>query len=182
MITNKPTWSKGAAKAMFPYLAQRYGIKYFVETGTGYGDTLIFMAPAFDQCFSIELHDWKYEVAETIFSHVPNVKLFHGDSKDQLQTILAEIKELPEGKTLFFLDAHGMPGDDGPLAEEIAMIQAACPDALIAIDDVGTDAVHHHDPELPQIDLQGWTSLYKFDRILFLYKEGYDLSDLQKDS
>jgi predicted O-methyltransferase YrrM len=179
MNMNKPTWSKGAAQAMFPYLAQRYGIKYFVETGTGCGETLIFMAPAFTQCFSIELHKFKYEVAQAIFSHVPNVKLLYGDSKDQLKTILDELSQLPQGKTFFFLDAHGHPGDDGPLAEEIALIQDACPDALIAIDDVGTEAVHHHDPELPGIDLRGWNSLYKFDRILFLYQEGYDLSDLE---
>src|ERR1035437_4558484 len=102
MTLHVPNWSKGSAKAMFPYLAKRFALKHFVETGTGFGDTLIFMASAFEQCWSMETDNWKYELAGELFRYVMNVHLLHGDSGIILPGLL---KAVPNERTLFFLDA-----------------------------------------------------------------------------
>lgn len=171
---HKPSWRKGSAKVVFPYLAKRFGLVDFFETGVGFGDTLIFMQPVFEQCYSIELMDWNYGLAAELFRYTPNVHLFHGDSGIILPELL---RSAPQRPSLFWLDAHGVPGsEDGPLAAEIAAVQETSPDSLIAIDDVGQGT--HHGEDLHGIDLKGWVKDYRFGRVMFLHRGHYDIPNL----
>jgi hypothetical protein len=123
----------------------------------------------------METDNWKYELAIEIFWGVANVRLLHGDSKNLLPKLLEAI---PNKRTLFFLDAHGQIGkEDGPLEEEIHIIQKLRPDSLVAIDDVGINT--HHDLNLHGIDVHGWKKEYKFNRIMFLHDGSYDLSEIE---
>lgn len=175
---NKPSWAKGGCRSVFPYLAETFGLKTFIETGTGNGETLAFMALKFDNLYSFETNDFKYEVARDMFQFVPKIHLLH-ESSSHLGELL---KSLPVTPTMFYLDAHGIPGeDDGPLAEEIRAIQAYRPDGLVVIDDVGQNT--HHDLNLSAVrragvDLSGWTLDHRFGRVLFMHRDQFNIPDL----
>lgn len=172
----QPLWSKGESKVVFPYLARRYGLQTFIETGVGFGDTIAFMHPVFKDVYSIENHIWNFELASALFEFIPNIHLLFGDSRVVLPQLLEEIRNTP---TFFWLDAHGIPGkDDGPLAAEIQAVMKYRPDALIAIDDVGQNT--HHDVALSSVEaagvsLEGWKRDYRFGRIMFLHKGQYEI-------
>ncbi len=176
---HKPSWRKGSGKAVFQYLGKLFELKTFIETGTGFGDTLAFMHRVYDQCYSIEAHRWKYELCCEMFQYTPNVELLFGSSHELLPDLLKRIPNLP---TFFWLDAHDQPGvDDGPLALELAAILYYRPDALIAIDDVGPDT--HHDINLSRvkashIPTDDLVMDYRFDRVMFIHRGQYQIPDL----
>ncbi len=178
-MTKIPNWHKGGGKVVFAFLAKHLGLKTFIETGSGFGDTAAFMHPVYEHVYSIELDDWKYELCKELFQFVPNVEILHGDSSTVLPALLDRIENKP---TFFWLDAHGMPGqDDGPLGKEVKVILEKRPDALIAIDDVGQNT--HHDVEMSSlkkagINLNRLTLDYRFGRIMFIHKGQYSIPEM----
>jgi hypothetical protein len=172
-----PQWSIGGAYSVFPYLAKRFGLKTFVETGTAFGEMIVHMYPTFDNLYTIERNDWCHRVSTAVLKEFTKVELLHGDSGAELAKLL---KRIPNQPTFFWLDAHGpTPGvDDGPIAAEIAAIIINRPNSLIAIDDVGPG--RHHDQNLSSVykagvSLSGWTLDYRFNRVLFLHKGQFDI-------
>lgn len=87
---------------------KKFDIKYFVETGTLYGDGVDYaLKYSFDRIFSIEIEDILFNKAVEKYRNVPSVNIIKGDSSK----ILSNIVEQLDGNTIFWLDAH-FPGAD----------------------------------------------------------------------
>ena len=87
----------------------RYNLLYFVETGTGYGDTVEFIKDSFKKVFSIEVIKEIYEGARIKFENDTHVYLINKLSTYGLVEFLKE--DDLNSPILFFLDAH-FPGAD----------------------------------------------------------------------
>lgn len=90
-----------------------YGLETFVETGTNDGRSVEFARHIFKEVYSIELHAERYEYCKNKFLGVNNVHLYQGDSEILLPQI---VKNLPNERILFWLDAHLGSDDPGPLS------------------------------------------------------------------
>jgi len=91
-------------------LIQDFGIRNFVETGTGIADTvksILSLGIADLNVYSIEVMPNLYEANVAALGPVPNLHLRLGYTHDVLPEILKELS----GPTLFFHDAH-FPGAD----------------------------------------------------------------------
>jgi hypothetical protein len=120
-------------------IAQLYGLKTLVETGTQAGATLAATLDYFDALYSIEIYEPSVIAARKRFTNHPKVKIVHGDSATALPQVVQRIA----GPILFWLDGHysgkgtGMGAEHSPIVEEIRHIRALRParrDAII-IDD-----------------------------------------------
>ena len=88
-------------------IVEKYGIKNFVETGTGPGISMNIAVKSnlFEKLYGVELdEDWFNEA----INKFPNVKMYQGFSKDVMYDVL---KDLDDSPTFFWLDAH-FPGAD----------------------------------------------------------------------
>jgi hypothetical protein len=94
---------------------EQYDLKYFIETGTGIGDTVAFVQGQFKMIYSIEMIEGIYKKALSRFINNYDVCLINDDSKNALKQTL-KIKLLDQGNILYFLDAH-FPGADFKYAE-----------------------------------------------------------------
>lgn len=138
-------------------LARRHRLRFFVETGTSFGDMVQMMIPHFDRIWTIELGDRLHAEAVEKFRNARKVELIHGDSGRELGRLISRL----EGPALFWLDAHWSGGArrgatsargerDTPVLEELEhILHAADARHVVAIDDArlfGTD------PEYPTVD------------------------------
>jgi hypothetical protein len=91
-------------------LAEKYNLKYFVETGTLTGDTVDYVNSlgCFDKIFSVEIEPELYDLANKRFSSNDNVEILLGNSYEVLET---EILPQLDAPAFFWLDAH-FPGAD----------------------------------------------------------------------
>jgi hypothetical protein len=118
-------------------LAQRHGLKHFVETGTAQGDGLALAAQvrAFQTLHSIEIVPALVAAAKARFASDARVTVWEGDSGAVIPMLL---RDLPPEPCLWWLDAHFPGAHSGadyaaeadvhrrlPLAGEIAAIRAA---------------------------------------------------------
>ncbi len=120
-------------------LAQKYGLKYFVETGTWKGGTTVWAAEHFEKVWTIEA-DKSYFDRATAVLKTRSITMLHGDSGSILGDVL---KEVP-GPALLWLDAHwcrpqefaGHP-DYGqcPILEELSQVIADGRRHVLMIDD-----------------------------------------------
>jgi hypothetical protein len=77
-------------------------ITQFIETGTGYADTLYYMASNYNiDCISCEADNNRFAVCNNFIAEFTNVSLQNIDSPTLLASCSAS------NKTLFWLDAHG---------------------------------------------------------------------------
>lgn len=78
--------------------------KYFIETGTYYGNGILraLYSGLFKEIYSIELSPVLYGYCKKIFENEKKVKLFLGDSSKVLPQILVKI----ESPATFWLDGH----------------------------------------------------------------------------
>ena len=97
----------------------------FVETGTYKGDTVqVALNYGFKNIHSIELNRELFEECAKRFIDQKIVKIWHGESQDNLKNILKTVN----GQATFWLDAHAsgpLPGGrfgGSPLVQEIKMI------------------------------------------------------------
>ena len=120
-------------------LKRELGLTLFVETGTFEGDAIEIARPYFDRIHSIELSTEYYELAKSRFANDSAVKLYLGDSAQQL----AALKPVfTDQATLFWLDAHwcvaqntGGEKSQCPLLAEIRGIGRLNDRSAIMIDD-----------------------------------------------
>jgi tetratricopeptide (TPR) repeat protein len=104
-----------------------------LETGTYRASTTDFMATATDlPVLSSESNIINFHFARRRVGHLPNVSLFHMDSRAFLQSYVP-ICCRADTTTFFYLDAHW--AEDLPLAEELAIVFELAPRSVVMIDD-----------------------------------------------
>lgn len=95
---------------------EKHHLKFFFETGTQNGLAVqVAQYLKFEKCVSCELDDFYFEQSEALFKNDLSVKIFHGDSSNLIDEMMAHLNETDS--ILFWLDAH----DDhfGPTLEEL---------------------------------------------------------------
>ncbi len=129
-------------------LADRFGLKILVETGTYYGDMIEAMKRRFSRIYSIELNRELSERAAKRFRGERHVRIIQGDSGTELGRLVGQLDQ----PALFYLDGHYSGGtsargdNDTPIYEELAHIfNARGRGHVIVIDDArcfGTDPAY----------------------------------------
>jgi len=105
-----------------------------VETGTYLGTTTEWLSAFQIPVWSCEVSAINFGFAHQRLAMVPHVKIVHNDSRAALQEILdGPLKSNQLDTILFYLDAHW--NDDLPLAEELEIVFAVCPRAIVVVDD-----------------------------------------------
>jgi hypothetical protein len=86
-------------------MLQAFGIKNFVETGTGTGSSMdaVLLTEEVEIHYGNELNDKLFAQLMHKYSENENVVLYSGYSEDCMAEILSELNDSP---TLFWLDAH----------------------------------------------------------------------------
>ena len=95
----------------YPKVVENFGIKNFIETGTGVGDSLSYVianSPSDMIFYTIELMEELYFEIIKKFGGKENVNLIKGYSDKEIAALMKEISDHP---TLFWLYAH-FPGAD----------------------------------------------------------------------
>jgi hypothetical protein len=87
-------------------VAQKYGIRVFIETGTYLGDMVAAVRHDFDRIYSIELSEDLFKQAQKRFSRYKHITVVQGDSPRVMPEILRRI-DVP---CLFWLDGHYSAG------------------------------------------------------------------------
>jgi hypothetical protein len=155
---------------LLEWLGKVTGIRTLVETGTCHGSTPFHLAGHFALIHTIELHDELFEISQRRLAKFKHIHCWHGSSRTMLPAIFQYV---PDGPVLFWLDAHNSgphTADDGdPLTDELAVITAAFPDALIVIDDMPDETLYNV-PERNAV-LEGWHREYRTGEVI-IYKEG----------
>lgn len=106
----------------------------YFETGTGLGTTTLFFANTGRPVFTIELDGRVYGRAWVRLWRYRNVKQFRDDSRKVLRSLFdGHPGEMANRTSFFYLDAHW--NEDLPLAEEVDIVFAHCPAAVVMIDD-----------------------------------------------
>ena len=118
-------------RAMLEHVQRTTGTKYFIETGTEYGDTARWAAGVFDHVVTMEASQVHYDAARPILTPLRNVTQALVDSPVGLRHIDDYVP--PDQSVMYYLDAHWSTGpvdDDyygryepNPLLREIAAIQ-----------------------------------------------------------
>ncbi|MGE3531588.1 MAG: hypothetical protein AB7I12_07335 [Steroidobacteraceae bacterium] len=158
------------------FLHARLGLKWFMETGTFEGSSLVLAARHFDRCISVELSTVYYEKAIAKFHNVANVELHCGHSSEILKDF-SEVLQREPG--LFWLDAHwcvaeNTAGSDSqsPLLSELQAIGRLHPKSVVLVDDA---RLYLCAPPRPH-RYQDWPGLSEIVRILNTLSESHALS------
>jgi hypothetical protein len=135
-------------------LAQHFGCKTFVETGTFLGATTKEMIKHFNQLYTIELSEELYTMAKHKFIKCDKVAVLQGDSSEILPHIIPGIKN----STLFWLDGHYSGGITAkgekscPIYKELeAIFHLKNIDFVLMIDDARL-FVNPLDSDYPEIE------------------------------
>lgn len=105
-------------------LQTRFGLRYFVETGTFWGSTTQRMAKQFERLWTIELFGAQYYRARERLKSLEHVQCIFGNSPEELLEIIPQLDK----PTMFWLDAHYSGGGTAkgdkecPLMEELEAI------------------------------------------------------------
>ena len=132
-------------------LADRFGLKTLVETGTYYGDMVEAMKRRFSRIYSIELSKELCERAAKRFRGDGHVMIIQGDSGAELGKLVRSIDQ----PALFYLDGHYSGGITAqgtkwtPIYEELAHIFGHDPRHVIVIDDA---RCFGRDPDYPTLE------------------------------
>jgi hypothetical protein len=108
------------------------GVARIVETGTFLGHTTVWLASFGLPVMTVEINPRHFGFAQARMSAYDNVVSHEGNSIELLRSIIAEPLNRT-APTLFYLDAHWL--DHLPLREEIELIAANFPKAVIVLDD-----------------------------------------------
>ena len=100
-------------------LAQKYGIRVFIETGTFLGDMVASVTSYFDRIYSIELSEDLFDRAVKQFAGYNHVTILHGDSFQVLPEILRHI----DAPCLFWLGGHYSSGNTEKQKREAAVLE-----------------------------------------------------------
>ena len=94
-------------------MLKSFGIKNFVETGTGDGSSMdkVLLTEIVDNAYGIELDDELYANLEKAYDGIDYMHLYKGYSEDEMANVMDDIDDEP---ALFWLDAHFPGADYGP--------------------------------------------------------------------
>lgn len=122
-------------QSIFTQLVHLMAPATIFETGTFRGTTTAFIAEHAPTAhlYSCELEVNFFHFAAARLRDVPNVSVVNLDSRSFLKRYVPLFSR-PEVPSLFYLDAH-WDKDDLPLLEELEIIFAAAPRAVVMIDD-----------------------------------------------
>jgi hypothetical protein len=127
----------GAPRETVIWLRDKLKIKHFVESGTYLGDTADWASKNFSSVSTVERYEPLYRKAIERFRSQQNVKLYFGDSRVHIRTIVDSLTE----PAIFWLDAHwsgaGTFGenDECPLMGELEAVNVSRLPHVILIDD-----------------------------------------------
>lgn len=114
-------------------IAETFGIQRVVETGTFRGSSTGLMLGMFGKpVASVEADPRFHAYAQRQIGHLDKVDLTLGDSRSFLRDLAAR-QDWTTWPTFFYLDAHWE--HDLPLADELEIIAAAWPRAVVMVDD-----------------------------------------------
>jgi glycosyltransferase involved in cell wall biosynthesis len=118
-------------------LQETLRFEVFVETGTGYGDTVAAVRPLFSEIHTIEQDESLHAAATRRFLGDAAVHVHLGDSGRVLPRI---VPHLESRAVLYWLDAHAtgeapVDGPECPLVAELAAISTLGERSVIVIDD-----------------------------------------------
>lgn len=161
------------------WLHQVTYIDVLVETGTCEGVTPFNLKSDFKLIYTVELHDGLFAGAQRWLAPYKHIHCYHDSSRTALGRIL---KDVPEGPVLFWLDAHSSgphTADDGnPLPDELRIITALRPDALIVIDDmIGLDSFFG---QVESVDLKDWHVEYRTGEIVLYQHDRYQIPEFEQ--
>jgi len=114
----------------------RYGLRYFIETGIGQSDTRAYnLAPLFRMAWALEVDPETCAIARERSDGISNLVICEGSSPESLQKILPL-----DGPCLYWLDAHWVGGGERPAIEcpllaELAVIGRHYRGDVVLIDD-----------------------------------------------
>ncbi|MDO9000769.1 MAG: hypothetical protein Q7W45_13455 [Bacteroidota bacterium] len=147
----------GIPKELILKLKQESGYENLVETGTFTGNTIIWAASVFKNCFTIEINKSLSDLASQRSDCPKNIQFIVGDSKTELKKLVPTLSD----KTIFWLDGHysgeGTGGVDNecPVMDELDAIKIL-PNSLILIDDarffLGPPPLGHRAKDWPGLD------------------------------
>ena len=119
-------------RAMIDHVRGLTGAKWFVETGTEYGDTAKWASGVFDHVVTIEASPQHFEASAPILDPLENVTRVFGESHKMLREVDTWIPSWEP--VIYYLDAHWSTGpvDDDyygrntpcPLLKEIAAVKS----------------------------------------------------------
>lgn len=118
-------------------IAEEYGIRTFVETGTYKGEMVYAQFPFFNQIYSIELSESLFNECVKKFEKFLNIKLIQGDSGEVLNRLVPQLSKA----SIFWLDAHYSAGItargniDCPIEKELEAVGNSNYHHIIVIDD-----------------------------------------------
>lgn len=111
--------------------AKKFNLQTLVETGTNLGQMINAMKGTFREIYSVELDDWRCEMARRKFARHPHVHVLHGDSG----VVLRELVPKLTGPCLFWLDGHCWDITSPVKAELDAIFSHPEADHVLLIDD-----------------------------------------------
>ena len=118
-------------------LRDALGAKTFIETGTYRGATAEWASAHFERVHSIERAESIYRETRTRLGDIANLSLYLGDTREILHDLVAGL----DRPAVLWLDAHysggktAGEGDQCPLLDELAVLDAAQCDLAVLIDD-----------------------------------------------
>lgn len=127
----------GVPPALVTHLQAAARVSDFVETGTAFGKSAAWASQRFTKVYTIERSEEMYAHAQKAYGQLANVSFLQGDSREHLRSIVSQLAR----PAIFWLDAHWSggetygEGDECPVLDEVAIIDAAGPDHLLLIDD-----------------------------------------------
>lgn len=133
-------------QALFQALIRQLEPAAIVETGTYLGTTTEFLAETRLPVFTIEANSRNYGFARAHLWRLQNVTLLRADSRSALRTLFdGPLRNETDCTLFFYLDAHW--NDDLPLLEELDIVFARCPAAVVMVDDfrVPEDTAYGYD-------------------------------------
>lgn len=129
-------------KEFIEAVVKKYGIKYFIETGTHTGQSTNWASTIFKYVYSCELSKYYYDLTLNKYRNKwKNVRLFNSSSDEMLNELLVE-RKIIDGSSVFWLDAHYSGGETSggdckhPLLKELNIIFRDSNLHFIFIDDV----------------------------------------------
>jgi hypothetical protein len=152
---------------------------HYIETGTYLGDGIRSMLGNYEHIHSIELSEKWYNHNVEQFKNHSNVKMYLGDSKQILPSLLNSIKE----PVTIYLDAHYSGGstafgeEETPLLCELQILKNREYNDIIIIDDCrllgskGTCGCSPDHPVYPTMDYD-WSDITE-ERIISILKPDY---------
>lgn len=144
-------FNEGVPRDHVDWMRRTFGLRQFVETGTYKGDTAAWAAGLFERVTTIEAQPTLHAQARERHAAIGNIDFRLGDTR----AVLSALVPILDAPALFWLDAHWSAldtageGDECPLLEELAIINASPLPHVVLVDDARCFLAPPHVPHDP---------------------------------